>query len=235
MSPRLGALLFALLLVHGAALGDSRQRLTPGSPTILRAVGHLEVPGLRRVDGRRSHYTETCSATLIADGDAAVAQAVLTAWHCLEYYEDLSRDIVFSLARPGAALRRTARHIGSGGGMHADWALLRLDAPVPVDRYPAASLAPAAAAEGTLIMAGFSRDAGLGSGGDRLTWDGDCRIRGRHGSDLMTDCVAYRGASGGGVFQDGRLIGVVSRGDSRGRSIFVPVERFRSRVLAQLR
>jgi hypothetical protein len=89
-------------------------------------------------------------------------------------------------------------------------------------------------------MAGYSRDAGLGEHGERLTYDAGCRIiaQAREGND--SDCLAYKGASGGAVVQlsttgEPLYAGVISRGDSEGLSIYVPISRFRLTLQQHLR
>ncbi|MHA7816654.1 MAG: trypsin-like serine peptidase [Pseudohaliea sp.] len=231
----LGLALAAVL----AAPSHAERRLPVGSdaPPWLHAVGRLAIPTSRVEDGRRRHYDERCSGTLLAPPGGGAAQWVLSAWHCLEYYTDLSRDIRFELTGPaGEPLSSRARAVASGGGMAADWALLELDPPIPPGRGATAELDAGAVAEGArLAMAGFSGDPGLGAGGERLTYDPDCRVTGASGADRLTDCLAYKGASGGGAFHGGRLVGVLSRGDSRGRSIYVPAARFLAAVRLRLR
>lgn len=216
---------------------DPRLPVEAGAPPGLLAVGRLAIPTSRIEDGRRRHYDERCSGTLLAPPDGGDARFVLSAWHCLEYYTDLSRDIRFELTGlAGEPLRSSARAVASGGGMTADWALLELNAPIPAGRSATAELDARTVAPGArLAMAGFSGDSGVGAGGERLTYDPHCRVTGMSGADRLTDCLAYKGASGGGAFHGGRLVGVLSRGDSRGRSIYVPAARFLPALSRRLR
>jgi len=222
---------------HGPGAADRRLPVADDAPTWLLAVGRLAIPTSRVENGRRRHYDERCSGTLLAPPDGGDAQFVLSAWHCLEYYTDLSRTIRFELAGlAGEVLERRARAVASGGGMAADWALLQLDPPIPAGRGATAELDGREVAAGSrLAMAGFSGDPGLGAGGERLTYDPACRVTGLSGPDRLTDCLAYKGASGGGAFHGGRLVGVLSRGDSQGRSIYVPTARFLPAVTRRLR
>ncbi|KGE03327.1 trypsin-like serine peptidase [Pseudohaliea rubra] len=231
------ALLLLALALAGTVEAERRLAVDGGAPSWLLAVGRLAIPTSHREDGRHRHYNERCSGTLLAPPEGGDARLVLSAWHCLEYYTDLSREISFEITDSrGHALRRRARAVASGGGMAADWALLELDTPIPADRREAAELYPGTLAPGArLAMAGFSGDAGLGAGGDHLTYDPACRLTGASGPDRLTDCLAYKGASGGGAFHDGRLVGVLSRGDSGGLSIYVPVRRFSAAVERRLR
>ncbi len=189
------------------------------SPQALRAVGKLRVPGYDRVDGRRRFREENCSASLVAPS------TILTAWHCLEHYTDLSRDPEFSLLQGPEPVTVAATRLADGGGMDADWALMRLARPIrsvgplPVDN---ADTPPSA----RVLLAGYARDQGLGQGGERLTWQAGCRLTEREPWRIGTDCVTYKGASGGPVLLEGRVVGVISAGDSEQRTYFAPSSRF---------
>lgn len=219
-----------MLPVPAAGSAEPRQQISAASPAVLLSVGRLLVPGRRMEAGYQRHYRESCSATLLAPEDGEAASLILTAWHCLEYHTDLTDDITFVIqASTGERLRRRVRPVSSGGGMSADWSLMRLQEPLPTETVKTAPLARGAAlAPGSrVIMAGFSRDRGLGEAGTVLTFHRDCQVVARSDDDIATDCLAYRGASGGAVFSvdSGRLVGVISRGDSGENSIFVPVSR----------
>ncbi|MEQ8514691.1 MAG: serine protease [Chromatocurvus sp.] len=227
-------LLILLLPLPGSA--EPRQQVSATSPDVLMSVGRLLVPGRRMEDGYQRHYRESCSATLLTPESGEPASLVLTAWHCLEYHTDLTDDITFVIeTNTGERLRRRVRPVSSGGGMDADWWLMRLQEPLPADTVRTARLAGgiSPAPGSRIIMAGFSRDRGLGQAGKVLTFHRDCRVVERSDDDIATDCLAYRGASGGAVFSvdSGRLVGVISRGDSGKNSIFVPV----SRILGRMR
>jgi hypothetical protein len=221
---------------------DARQAFGPASPQWLRAVGRLQVPTSRHSDGRTRHHLEDCSATLVAQAGDNTANTLVTAWHCLEYYRDLSRPISF-IARDnrGESLSRQAYRLADGGGMHGDWAILRLYRPIAREDMAALLIHPRRADPSRPItMAGYSRDTGLGENGERLTYDAGCRIiaEARQGND--SDCTAYKGASGGAVIQlseTGQALyaGVISRGDSAGLSIYVPISRFRFALDQHLR
>jgi Trypsin len=248
MIPRTRYRLFLALALLYAAMGsaealadapdmDPRVIFGQQSPAWLRAVGKLEVPGIRYKDGRREHYLEDCSATLIAPSNAGAADTIITAWHCLEYYQDLSRVITFTLVteNPDESLAIEAIRLADGGGIFADWAIMRLRQPVPAQTIQAMEVAAAPANDSEkIIMAGYSRD--LGEGGRQLSYDPDCRITGRSTEGTDSNCAAQQGASGGAVIQfnsDGvpQLLGVVSQGDGARFSTFVPVSRFRSATL----
>ena len=244
-----GLLLLALCLLGGPSAiaspapgDDGREIYSSEAPGWLRAVGKLEIPGIKMVQGRRNHYREDCSATLVARPSARQADTLVTAWHCLEFHRDLSQPIVFTLL-PGTrqSISGEAYRLADGGGMHADWALLRLYRAVPRTQVDAVTINPLQADPGRPVtMAGYSRDAIKGAGGERLTFDARCTItaQSRTGSD--TDCTAHKGASGGAVVQSSHqgkplFTGVISRGDSAGLSIYMPVTGFRNALQLHLR
>jgi hypothetical protein len=200
-------------------------------------VGKLRVPGSVYRDGDYEHLQEDCSASLVSRRPDRKADTIITAWHCLENYNDLSRPIVFTLpTATRGALQREAYRVADGGGMHADWAILRLRLPVAPGDARALLIHPGRAdPHRAIAMAGFSRDRGKGGGGDRLTFDPACRITNQRGLVSDSDCLAFKGASGGAVVQLSptgmpRLSGVVSEGDGAGLSTFVPVTAFRTAI-----
>jgi len=223
------ALLALLLLAGSTAADDGRSVRSNGGPDWLYAIGKLTVPSQRLEDGRRRHHEENCSAILVQSSTGRALRHLLTAWHCIEHYGDLAFPIQIALEHPdGEVHRLTARLIESGGSMAADWAILRLSKPLNDSNAKALTVSFASAEPGdSVILAGFSRDAGLGRGGTVMTYDPNCRITEHHVENVESDCRAFKGASGGAVVRlDGEeayLIGVVSSGDSDGRSFHVPL------------
>lgn len=232
-------LLFSTASIHA---DDNRRVYSSRHQPWLQAVGKLRVPGQRHEQGRTKHYVEDCSATLVAKSGSKQADIIVTAWHCLEYYRDLSRPIVFSTRTgSGEPLYREARRLTDGGGMHADWAVLALAEAIPVDRVPHLTLTEdLPSIEHPVIMAGYSSDTGLGKHGTVLTFDPACAIVRMHLSWGSTNCRAYKGSSGGAVIQlrpggnSASVIGVISRGNGEGTSLYVPAANFRSVVARYL-
>ena len=232
-----------LLLSSTASIhaDDSRQVYSSRNQPWLQAVGKLRVPGQRHEQGRTKHYVEECSATLVARSGSKQSNIIVTAWHCLEYYRDLSRPIIFSTRTgSGELLHEEARRLADGGGMHADWAVLGLARAIPADRVPHLTVAQEPPnKEHTVIMAGYSRDTGLGKHGTVLTFDPACAIVREHLSWGSTNCRAYKGASGGAVIQlrtggSASVVGVISQGNGAGTSLYVPAASFRSSVARYL-
>lgn len=218
-----------------AGAADSRQVYSGETHGWLGAVGKLQVPGQRYRKGRRSHYLEDCSATLVTRHGRSHADTIITAWHCLQWYDDLSKAITFTVTSiAGDPLRREAYRLEDGGGLHADWAILRLRKPLQDGQVAALVVHPQAADPGAPVtMAGFSKDDGIGNRGLVLTFDPDCAITAQDRNLGDTNCTAFKGASGGAVVQlsaagEPRMCGVISQGNGEDRSTFVPVSGFRS-------
>ncbi|WP_439106341.1 trypsin-like serine peptidase [Congregibacter sp.] len=195
------------------------------------SVGKLHVPGQRYENGYARHYDEDCSATLVSDREHAPSSSlIVSAWHCLEFYRDISKPLTFETSRGDT---RKAQLISSGGGMHSDWALLRLDAPLPSPVVLADHKDQAAEA---LLMAGFPRR--TSSQTKILETASNCSVTGSDGRDTRSNCVLQKGASGGAVFSRGtesQYLGVISRGDGESQSIYVPLSRFRANINAYLK
>lgn len=228
---------------QGTATGDSRQVYNDTrSPNWLRAVGKLQVPGTKIVKGRRTHHREDCSGTLVTNPGNTQADTVITAWHCLEFYTDLSKRMTFTLL-PGSPdpLELEVYWVADGGGIYADWAILRLRQPIARTQIAAMTVHPSEAKkDDNIIMAGYSADDQLGRHGDKLTYDADCSIteHSRGGGD--SDCYAHKGASGGAVVflsnkGEAWFWGVISQGDGVGFSTYVPVTGFRNAISLHLR
>jgi hypothetical protein len=221
---------------------DSREAYSRTSPDWLRAVGKLQVPTIKIREGQRRHHLEDCSATLVSGPDRARADTIITAWHCLEYYGDLSKRITFTLFPDSVdPISSEVYRLADGGGIYADWAILRLLQPIPAARvYPLKIHPTRADNHANITMAGYSTDAGLGRHGQLLTYDPDCMITHQSRNSSESDCRAYRGASGGAVVQvsergEAWLSGVISQGNGAGISTFVPVAGFRAAINRHLR
>ncbi|MGI9285265.1 MAG: trypsin-like serine peptidase [Pseudomonadales bacterium] len=181
------------------------------------------MPGYKYKNGDRRHHDQHCTATLVTE------DIVLSGWHCLEYYSDLSKDIVFTLPYAQTDIQRTARHLVDGGGMHADWLLLKLSKPISgrvASPVPVSTLSIMEPGTQALTLAGYSRDSGLGAAGKRLSYDASCEILQNESYRVATDCVAFKGSSGGPVVHGHSIVGVVSAGDSEQLSYYTPSKSF---------
>ncbi len=226
----LWALCASLLLPMSHTAAEPRLRSSEHPIGWSDAVLRLATPAERQVNQRRRNYTENCTATLVRGGGDPL---LVTAWHCIEAQADLTQPPRVEINGDWYA----TRVIASGGSMSADWAILQVSAP------PKGLPSPMTVGEQPLrvgdrvTIGGFSRDPHLGNGGEELTYHQGCAIEATQREGVVSNCLAYQGASGGPVIQqddrgNSRLVGVISAGDSRSLSILVPVDRFRSRLLS---
>ncbi len=226
MNQFLALVISALLL--SAQPGATQQVYDGVSPVWLAAVGKLTVP-VQTWDGQDwNHKREHCSATLLRRAAAASAQYLLSAWHCVEHYRDLSYDINFEL--PGSDQLRPAHIVTSGGGMEADWVLLKLHSPIPASATNSLVLPSGDGITENLVMAGYSSGALGKLGSAPLSYDNNCRVLDKGERLVTTNCHASKGASGGPVVSEFegnvQILGVVSSGDGISRSLYVPVRVF---------
>ncbi len=251
ISKQFSRLLWAATLAMAALTADAEQADTrklfdTESPSWLRAIGKLQVPGVKYKQGYPLNYREDCSATLITSSKSAAvketsADTIITAWHCLEFYSDLSKTITFTLLYgTKQSITRSAYRISAGDNMNGDWAVLRLSQSVPTSSVAALRVHPGAAdRQRAITMAGYSKN----SPGERLSYDPDCSIimaEPARQDGITSNCKALKGASGGAVVQlsaqgEPLLAGVISQGDGQNMSVFVPVDEFRSAIQASLR
>ena len=208
-------LIFTFLLHALHASAAERQFYQASSPRWLEAIGTLTVPGHRFVDGDRQAHVEDCSATLIHP------RIVLTAWHCLENYRDLSKEIQFELPMSEGRESRTARVVASGDHISADWALLRLAQPIEGTEP---LLVANTTVEQSAWLAGYSQ---AGPDGSRtLSWYKDCVTRPDGRRQFASDCGASKGDSGGPLLLGKSVVGVISVGDGASLTYSVASQAF---------
>lgn len=216
-------LLVLLLAAPLVATADPRLRAEDAPRDWTRAVVRLQTPTRASGIEQPGHRIEHCTATLVRDGAHPL---LVTAWHCVEGQFDLTRPPRAEINGKWYALNVLA----SGGSMSADWAIV-----TTVEKARAPAVLPLHSGSldaGTRITAGgFSRDATLGATGKYLTYHENCRVLANKQADSLSDCLAFKGASGGPVLLGNpdkgyRFAGVISAGDSLTRSVLVPLSRF---------
>lgn len=217
------ALFLLLLCSFNLPAEDKRQLLTANSPPFLYAIGKVSVPSEKILDDDKAHFIENCSGTLVNIGKK---QRVISAWHCIEHYENFGKAITFTIIDKNN-IRQTRRLfiIDSGDSMAEDWLILGLEEPI---QMPHSVDLLHDNAEAEFIAAGFSGDDLIGNHGERLTYETNCTpsLASISPHQITLDCYAYKGASGGAIFSHDKLAGVISQGDNVGRISFVPVQRF---------
>ena len=214
-----------LNFVSPNAAADDRLSATDHPAIWQQAIVKLSVPVKRWEDGRRRHFIEDCTGSLIKGKEGIL---ILTAWHCVEGFNDLTQ-VIIATASNGEIFEAQVSAIGAS--MSADWALLSLNRSAQTMQNTSyLELAKIRPIEGQLIlMAGFSRDQQLGDNGSTLTFDPDCQVRHTPSgaNAIYTNCTAFKGASGGPVLtlesDTYKVLGVISAGDEAGLSLFTPV------------
>lgn len=207
----------------------------------LQSVGKLLVPNVRYENGYARHFDERCSATLVSgNAEAMESRLILSAWHCIEYYRDLSKTLVYE--QPGHP-PVSARILVAGGSMRDDWVLLKLAKalpnPTPLPTSAGNPSSPKTAMHNKpLMMVGYPID---GAAERARVVVSNCVHKLSKGIDRSSSCVIEQGASGGAVFagdtppgQRPEYLGVISRGDRQSLSIYVPISRFRKKLASYL-
>ncbi len=172
------------------------------------SVVPLRVPTSRLVNGYRRHHRENCSATVINTHPLTL----LSAWHCFDDYDDLSRAPRILAGENWVDVRL----IATGGSMSADWAIVTA-APPHQEQPTMLQTLPVLVDPEALDVSGF-HVAGYPSNQDErppsLWVSQRCPSVGRSQQWIGADCSATRGVSGGPalVQHNGTwsVIGVVS-------------------------
>jgi secreted trypsin-like serine protease len=198
-----------------------RQRFDANAPVWMKNVANIEVPAIKFEHGRARHYTEYCSGTLLQNPKTLKPRFVISAWHCVEHYQDLSRDIIVGFPHfQSNHADYTARLIDSGGGISNDWAVLELSNGPSAEELEGLSLLATDKAK-PATAAGFAL--ALPKGRQRLSFDDSCRAS---GDVQWVQCTTSKGASGGPIVQTqgarSGIVGVISQGDSQAFTISYP-------------
>ncbi len=215
---------------------DSENSELSGPPSWTESLGSLIVPSTRLEQGEQLSFKQSCSASLITKNGSPAAKYILTAWHCLENYSDISRPIIFKIKdRDGKVISRIAYRLSNGGGMHADWAILKLDEGIKQSRVkPIEHLVLDASIGASVFIAGFTEYKNSFKGHHYLSFS-RCKVTEIFRNVRLTDCKALKGNSGGPVMlqvehDNYGLVGVISEGNETNISSFVPIEIFYNEV-----
>lgn len=229
---RLGkGLLCALLIVELSFASEvefPRQRFDAQAPQWMENVANIEVPAIKHEQGRARHYTEYCSGTLLKNAKASEPRFVISAWHCVEHYQDLSRDLTVYFPHAQSHHKvYTARLVDSGGSISSDWALLKLSEAPSSEQLAGLALMTTDKNQ-PATAAGFAL--ALPNGRQRLSFDDSCKANGENEWIL---CTTSKGASGGPIVQIHQsmagIVGVISQGDSEAFTISFPSARLPQR------
>ena len=207
------ALLFVCLAVQSEA--ESEHRKFPTLTDLRPYVLPMRVPVFTYRNGHRQHHTEHCTGTLLA----TEPYTIVTAWHCFDGLQDLTRPPKGFLGDKWIPLKL----IASGDSMAADWALLALDG--HSDLVLPRGLSMTADTPDIFSIAGFS-DKRPGESTE-LSIDHGCIVTGQLDGWFTTNCKASKGASGGpavGWVEDELVIfGVISAKNEVQTLLITPV------------
>ena len=202
------------------------------SPSWTKSVGRLIIPSIKIEKGQHLSFKETCSASLISKKKFPSSRFILTAWHCFENYYDISRPINFEIKDlKGNIISRIAYRRSNGGGMHADWAILKLDKEVKRSEVkPIEYFIPDISVGDSISIAGYAKDKIFAGNRFDLNY-GECKVTEIATDIRLTDCTAVKGNSGGPVMlkidqYNFGLAGIISEGNERNISSFVPIKIF---------
>lgn len=208
---------FALALLYFSveSVARSGDNKYPALEDLASYVVPLQVPVFTYIDGSKQHRIEFCSGTLMA----TQPPAILTAWHCFDGLQDLTKPPQGFISGEWLSLKL----IASGDSMKADWALLVPS--VNSDLILSKGLSIAAHMPSVFSVAGYSRKQ---HGENKiLSIDHDCSVTGQFEGWLTTTCNATEGASGGPAlgWADGglRVFGVISARNEAGTLLITPV------------
>ena len=177
---------------------------------ILLSIARVE-SGYGKVEG----ITRSWPWTLNAGGNSA--------------YFETKTDAIKDLK--GNIISRIAYRRSNGGGMHADWAILKLDKEVKRSEVkPIEYLIPDISVGDSISIAGYAKD--KNSAGNRFDLNyGECKVTEIATDIRLSDCTAVKGNSGGAVMRkidqyNFGLAGIISEGNERNISSFVPIKIF---------
>ena len=229
--------LFILLALYSIEtysnnLNDKLTSLPPWT----ESVGRLTIPSTKFEEGEQHSFRETCSASLIGKKGATSSNFILTAWHCFENYFDISQPISFEIKDlQGNIISRVAYRQSSGGGMHADWAILKLDKEVKRSKVkPLEYLILDTSIGDSVSIAGYAKYKKSSENQYDLNYS-ECTVTEIVIDVRLTDCKAVKGNSGGAVAlkideNNFGLVGIISEGNEENISSFVPIGIFHREV-----
>ena len=174
---------------------DTRKVFNAQSPDFLESYGKFMVNGIQR-----------CTANIVSDDNSKDSFIVTTAEHCIKKNTD-KFSVIFT-KKNGRKIKRNLSLLTVN--KKNDYAILKLNRvilnsqikPLSIAKnfYDVWEEADDEDYELTITVAGFSGDEYIGEKGKVLTYDQDCElIREDNSYTAVTNCTAYKGASGGAM------------------------------------
>lgn len=203
------AYFLGLLVGGGLFLFACKAAAAEPAPAVTDQLLRIVVPTSRITESHRAHHREQCSASVVQ----AKPLMLLTAWHCFDGYDDLTRPPRVRIGQ----VWHSGRLIASGGSMRADWALIRVDQAPPIEAIPVDRTKRLSPGDAIWVL-GFP----AADGGEirQSRWAYPCVVSGVLKHWLSSTCQGEQGVSGGPalVWRAGkwRIAGVVSAKNDEG-------------------
>lgn len=190
--------------------GDLRQIRSANSPPWLAAVGRL-------VSFYRLNTLEQCSVSLISNQPGKDSDIAITAAHCIDHWPQQGdkiqpySNLVTFLSLSGEEIEREIIEVVQQEKSPADYAIVRLDSAIPYQLIAPLIRSPydyrnllfqrlfQESAPHFASLAGYSSDITLGNRGKRLTYHERCQLFSGPPGQQSSNCISYRGASGGPI------------------------------------
>ncbi|MEA3316294.1 MAG: trypsin-like serine protease [Campylobacterota bacterium] len=196
-----------------SAKNDRREKVVDNSPIWTRSIGRLIIPKELTFISKRKYKTDIgkCSATLISDGSYNKLRVIITASHCLTNYDETAGDLKFIIKNNRGVVDYRRASIYKDSNFNdkklkttTDYAILILD--TPISKKDVKPMFITKNSFTTLqknnkkhfsSLAGYSSD--IGDFGSALTYDKKCKVWSFDNMYGASDCIGYKGASGGPV------------------------------------
>ena len=240
------------ILNHEKKLYDDPRIIVDNhSPKWTKAIGRLIIPTKLKFVSKTKYKTKykKCSASLIDDGTHTKIRTIITASHCISGYKEdagylkfIIKDSFGNMIQKFATIYKDSHYKHTKLQTTSDYAILILDSfisnyqvkPLISTNIPFYRLKKQYK-DSFATLVGFSGD--IGKWGEQLTMDPRCKVFKYSKYYGKSNCVAYKGASGGpivlNVSEDGLtysqyLVGIVShfKGNNFKHIYFAPNTQF---------
>jgi len=198
---------------ENALKNDRRKLITNNSPKWTKAIGRVIIPTKLTFVTKKRYRTKykKCSASLVNLENYSSSSVIITASHCLKGYNSNAGGLKFiikskqgNMLQRFAAIYKDSHYIHKQTNKHSDYAILILDSPIykkdvdplSITKTPFYNLQKQYKYSFASLV-GFSGD--IGDHGEKLTIDPKCKLFKFNTKYGKSNCIAYKGASGGPI------------------------------------
>lgn len=192
---------------------DTRKLVDKKSPPWTKAIGRLIIPTKLQFISNKKYKTKykKCSASLVDFKDSKSSKVIVTASHCLTAYNKKAGDLRFIIQTSAgdmiqkiAKIYKDSKYSSKKLKTNSDYAILTLNTPIKRNEVK-----PFIINKSSFVnlkkryknsfgsLAGFSGD--IGEYGAKLTYDPECRLNYYSKTYGSSNCIGFKGASGGPV------------------------------------